>query len=349
MDGILPQCRFTVKERLNKRMRECWDGKMKVRYLIIVNLLSGRSVDATAAALRVARSTVYRVGQRFRDFGEAGLVDGREGNGGLMIDEEYLSVLYEVVRGSPTEHGWRRPTWTREMLVQTMQKEAGITISVSTMSRALKAIRARRGRPRPRVQCPWSKQAKDRRLREIRALVNNLPAGHVAFYEDEVDVHLNPKIGLDWMVRGQQKEVLTPGQNEKRYLAGAMEAKTGKLVWVEYERKSADLFVLLLHRLAKAYPDAKVIHVILDNYRVHHSDMAGVALKALGGRIRLHFLPPYCPDDNKIERLWQDLHAGVTRNHCCRSMKRLMNNVRAFLEEYNAGRESHAGDSRVAA
>jgi transposase len=266
-----------------------------------------------------------------------------------MVDEGYLSVLYEVVRGSPTEYGWRRPTWTREMLVHTMQKESGIQISVSTMSRALKAIRARRGRPRPRVRCPWSKRAKNRRLRAIRELVNNLPAGHVAFYEDEVDIHLNPKIGLDWMVRGQQKDVQTPGKNQKRYIAGAMEARTGKLVWVEYEKKSADLFVLLLHRLAKAYPDAKVIHVIADNYRIHHSDMAGIALKALGGRIQLHFLPPYCPDDNKIERLWQDLHAGVTRNHCCRSMKQLMENVRGFLIEYNTRCASHRGGSRVAA
>ena len=29
----------------------------------------------------------------------------------------------------------------------------------------------------------------------------------------------------------------------------------------------------------------------------------------------LHFLPPYCPDHNRIERLWKDLHDNVTRNH----------------------------------
>ena len=55
--------------------------------------------------------------------------------------------------------------------------------------------------------------------------MEDLPEDEVAVYEDEVDIHLNPKIGLDWMVTGQQKEVLTPGQNEKRYLAGALNAK----------------------------------------------------------------------------------------------------------------------------
>jgi len=44
-----------------------------------------------------------------------------------------------------------------------------------------------------------------------------------------VNIHLNPKTGPDWMLPGQQKTVLTPGQNQKRYLAGALDAHTGKL------------------------------------------------------------------------------------------------------------------------
>ncbi len=32
------------------------------------------------------------------------------------------------------------------------------------------------------------------------------------FYEDEVDIHLNPGIGADWQLRGQQKRVVTPGR-----------------------------------------------------------------------------------------------------------------------------------------
>ena len=51
----------------------------------------------------------------------------------------------------------------------------------------------------------------------------------VVLFEDEVDIHLNPKIGPDWMLPGQQKEVVTPGVNKKRYIAGALNAKTGKI------------------------------------------------------------------------------------------------------------------------
>ena len=70
-------------------------------------------------------------------------------------------------------------------------------------------------------------------------LVESLPAGEVAVYLDEVDVHLNPKIGLDWMNCGTQKQVMTPGKNVKRYLCGAMDASTGLVSWVRGERKNS--------------------------------------------------------------------------------------------------------------
>ena len=53
-----------------------------------------------------------------------------------------------------------------------------------------------------------------RRLAAIRKLIADLPRDEVAVYEDEVDIHLNPKIGLDWMNEGTQKTVMTPGKNE---------------------------------------------------------------------------------------------------------------------------------------
>jgi transposase len=336
MDGIVPQVRYCDKVRLLKRLRACSDGKLRTRYLIVVNVLNRRSPDDTAKAVGVARSTVYRVLQRFRDYGEVGLVDRREENGDRKLDDDYLAVLYEVVASTPQDHGWRRPTWTREMLVKTLWQKTGVTIHVATMSRALKQIGARRGRPKPTVRCPWSTAARNKRLREIRQLVEHLPDDEVAVYEDEVDIHLNPKIGLDWMVRGQQKEVLTPGQNEKRYLAGAENAKTGELIWVEGEAKNSLLFILLLWQLTQHYRQAKKIHVILDNYSIHHTEQVHLSLQTSHGqRLELHFLPPYCPDHNKIERTWQDLHAQVTRNHGCSQIDLLMRNVHFFLKQRN--------------
>ena len=108
--------------------------------------------------------------KRFTEFAEAGLADRREGNGERKIDEDFLTTLIELVGASPQQYGWPRPTWTRELLVLTMQQITGITIHPSTMSKALKRIGARRGRPKPTVNCPWLKQAKNKRLNALRKL-----------------------------------------------------------------------------------------------------------------------------------------------------------------------------------
>ena len=72
---------------------------------------------------------------------------------------------------------------------------------------------------------------------------------HPVFYEDEVDIHLNPKIGADWKMRGQQKRVVTPGQNEKYYLVGSLHSGTGNVSYVGGNSKSSALFISLLKRL----------------------------------------------------------------------------------------------------
>lgn len=335
MKRIVPQTPWTVKQKMNRRFQKCRIATVRIRYLVIFNLWNGRRVKDIESILNLHNTTIYRIARRFRELGEASLWDGREDNGAEKLSEHYLATLDRVVRSCPLDHGWPRPTWTRELLVETLAKKLGVRIHVATMSRALALIRARRGRPRPTVRCPLHPAVKTRRLNQIRALLATLPRREAAVYEDEVDIHLNPKIGLDWMGLAQQKEALTPGQNEKRYLAGAMDVFTGEIHWVEAERKDSWLFLALLKKLTDVYTDARVIHVILDNYGIHSSKIIGIALSHFARRVRLHFLPPYCPEHNRIERVWQDLHANVTRNHRCSGMPELMNNVRRYLRKRN--------------
>lgn len=333
MERIVVRLEHRVKVRIRRTRRSTRDAGLALRCQIILQAAKGRSSRTIAEALGCSRSWASRVIERFMKFGEAALMDGREDNGALKLDEWYLGQLADLVAGRPSDYGERRPTWTRELFVKVMRRLTGIRIHVTTMSRALKQIRARRGRPRPVVRCPWSKRRKNKRLRKIRALLADLPANEVAVYQDEVDIHLNPKIGLDWMNRGQQKEVVTPGQNQKRYLAGALNAQTGLLTVVEGERKNSMLFIAMLDALAEDYPDAERFHVVLDNYRIHSSKITQAALASYEGRIVLHFLPPYCPNANKIERLWKDLHDQVTRNHECQTIKELMREVRRFVNK----------------
>ena len=96
-------------------------------------------------------------------------------------------------------------------------------------------------------------------------------------------------------------------------------------------KRRIDLFIRLLAKLKKVYPKAKRIHLILDNYSIHSSKKVEISLRHFAKNFRLHFLPPYSPEHNRIEKLWKQLHANITRNHKCQTIEQLMKNVERFL------------------
>ena len=71
---------------------------------------------------------------------------------------------------------------------------------------------------------------KEAKLALIKQALASCDSRNPVYYEDEdeVDIHLNHKIGADWGLRGQQRKVVTPGQNKKYFLAGTLQANTGR-------------------------------------------------------------------------------------------------------------------------
>ena len=182
---------------------------------------------------------------------------------------------------------------------------------------ALSRVGARLGTPKPIVLCPWPRDRRLRVLAAIRRLEARASAEEPVLYSDEVDIHLNPKIGRDWMLRGQQRRILTPGKNQKFYLAGALDVRTGRLHTTGAASKNAALFCQLLWLLASRYRRARCVHLIVDNYGIHKARLTRETLCTFGGRIVLHFLPPYCPDSTRAcEGVDAVVHAAaVVRAH----------------------------------
>jgi transposase len=325
-----------TRAKLQRNARRCRDADTRVRYLIVLRADHGRSGRRIARELGCCPATVSRTIGRYEALGEAGLIDRREDNGLAKADDLYARTVAWILESSPPDFFHRRPTWTRRLLIATAKTYTGVSVSPTTMGRLLKKLKARRGRPKPVAPCPWSDAARKRRIAMIHALIDTLPAEAACVWEDEADIDLNPRIGFDWMLPGTQRHVRTPGKNVKRYLAGATDAASDRAVWVKGGRKTSRLFIDLLRKLLVEYADKTVIHVVLDNFIIHSSRQTRLWLAEFGHKFRLHFLPPYCPDDNRIERkLWRELHANVTVNHRCETIEELMNEVVHYLKSHN--------------
>jgi hypothetical protein len=65
------------------------------------------------------------------------------------------------------------------------------------------------------------------RLARMRFHAERLQAHEVMVFADELDIHLLPKVGAVWMLKGTQEQIMTPGKNEPHYMAGALNLATG--------------------------------------------------------------------------------------------------------------------------
>ena len=286
--------------RLHRKPR---DADLRVRCRVLLKVHSGQSPNRAAREIGCHSAMAYRIVARFRVREEGSVCDGRWDNGTRTVGPEVLAGIVEILRATPERYGFPRPTWTLEVLARVIAQELNVTLSVGHVWKIMKQLKIRWGMPRPVVGCPWPTARRQRRLAELRRLAQHPRPREVLVYVDEVDIHLNPKIGRDWMLPGIQRFVMTPGKNQKRYLAGAYDPHRETFVGVEGDRKATGWFLNLLRALWCAYSWARVIHVILDNYVIHKAARVEQLLHQMGAKIQLHCLPPYCPNDNRIERL----------------------------------------------
>jgi hypothetical protein len=171
------------------------------------------------------------------------------------------------------------------------------------------------------------------KLARIRLAFEQLGAGAALLFADELDISLVPKVGYQWMPKGAQVEVMTPGTNEKRSVAGALDITTGTIAHCVWDRKVMGLFVELLATLARASPATVFsrLTVVADNAQIHHAAKVEKWL-AVHPRFELLYLPTYCPRANPIERACGDVHDKCTRNHTRKCMPHLVQDVKEHLQ-----------------
>ena len=318
------------RRRMQRTLRKTKSRIEALRARIMLLLHEGYGVTDVAELVKCVRATVYRTVYRFEELGEDGLYDQRAQREPRKVAPQVEECLFGYLDGVPKDYGWDRVNWTLELLAKQLKADIGVGLSCSYVYQLLRRWECRRGRPRPGLKIPIRGRRKV--LQNIEKLVARASSEDEVFYQDEADVHLNPKIGPTYLKPGQQPVVLTPGKNVKRYIFGALNARTGRIIHGIAEQKTAAVFAQFLDYPSRQYRRAKRIHLVLDNYIIHKARCVVTQLEKLRGRIVLHFLPPYSPNDNVIERLWKQLHDHVTRNHRHTSMDSLVIDVRRFLE-----------------
>jgi len=185
------------------------------RALILLLLDQGRSYREIRAAT-LASPTMIRAVKKDWEAGGTSRVLGTEEQP-FVVAWWLIVVVRWLLHKTPQDFGFFRTRWSCALLALLLWEQEGIRISPETVRRGMRQMEFAWRRHRP-VVGPHDPEY-DAKLGKIRHLISSLAADETVVFQDEVDVHLNPKIGACWMPRGEQAEVITPGNNEKRHLA----------------------------------------------------------------------------------------------------------------------------------
>src|ERR671927_520541 len=246
-------------------------------YLLAFHILLlcavGRNPTEIAALLFCSRSSVYRIVQAYRA-GSLGIRIDPDGQLSVAVQASILMPwltrsLGALLKAAPRAYGWCRTRWSCATLAATLQAQHGIAVSAETVRRWLHEI----GWvwKRAKLVAKDDDPHRSERFARMRFHHDTLRAHEVMVFADELDIHLLPKVGAAWMLQGTQGEIMTPGTNEKHYLAGALHPATGKVLYWLGPRKNNGLFRELLTLLDHTYPAASVtrIYVVVDHYYIH--------------------------------------------------------------------------------
>jgi len=298
----------------------------RLRAHILLLLADGWAWAAVAALLYTSSSTIARWQRRFQQGRLAAVFPAAPSR---PRSPAWAAVVVRwVLELAPADFGFARSRWSCEAVALVLAEDHGVPVSRETVRRWLRGAGLVWRRPRPALRPQDPRRAEI--LAALQRLLHELPGDETAVFMDEVEVHTNPKVGCMWMRKGRQAEVVTPGTNEKRVLAGSIHWRTGRVILSggrPGQRRTAALFCEHLDALRRAFRHYRVLHVICDNAKTHKPDQARLVqayLAAWAGRVVLHYLPAYAPECNPIERVWWRLHDQVTRNHRCHTMEELL-------------------------
>jgi transposase len=303
-----------------------------LRLHILVLLAQHRSPSEIADWLLCSRSSIYEVAAAWRQgwrpwpcgFEEKTIT-------GLRLAPSLRPSLLALLAKPPAAYGWCRVRWSCATLALSLEAQRGLRVSAETVRRWLHSLGWRW--KRAKLSAKDNDPERTVKLARIRRKAETWQPRHALLFADELDIALLPKTGYQWMPKGTQVEVLTPGKNEKYYLAGGWDVRTGTVHYCSGPRKTNQLFRDLLDTLELRYPAQHYDHVsvVVDNYKIHKAQAVGRWL-APHPRFELLWLPTYCPRANPIERVFGDIHDKVTRNHKRKRLRDLVAEVGRHLE-----------------
>jgi transposase len=291
----------------------------------LVLLDDGMSCEAISRVLLLDNDTIRTWYHLYQDDGIEGLTCFNHEGGPCRLTAEQLDKLKAWIADTLPRTTRQVGAWIVAEFGVEYQTRSGLIALLHRLGMEHRKPKAISRKLDPLKQAAF--------IKAYEALMNQLSADEAVIFADAVHpTHAVRPVGC-WAPKDVPVAVEQSSGRHRLNIHGAIDLETGQTIMKDVLTVDAVSTIMLLTAIEAMYPRMRLIHVFLDNARYHHAKLVQTWLARPDCRIKLHFVPAYCPHLNPIERLWGLMHRHLTQNKCYATFKDFSTAMLTFLRD----------------
>lgn len=308
------------KTELELRHSEAVNGKERDRIKAVLLRSEGWSMQQISQALRMHSSSVSR---HLNDYKQNEKLKNESGGSLSRLSAEDTQQLIAHLIKKTYHH--------QKDIVAYIESTFGETYAVSGLHKWL--VRNGFSYKQPKgVPGKLDAEKQQEFIEEYKQLKEALPDDEGIYFMDSVHPTQATKLSCGWIKRGTDKHIKTTASRTRINVVGAIKlGSLSKTISQTYERINQETIVDFMGLIREQSEVKGTLHLVIDQAGYHKA--FSVREKAKELNIQLHFLPPYSPNLNPIERLWKVMNEHVRNNRHFDSAKEFRQKINSFLND----------------
>ena len=292
---------------------------------------AGEQPSAVMDSFGLCRTTIYPWLRQYQDEGLEALVEKIcQGPQPALDEQQRQQVRGWIIGKDPRQHGFDFGLWTRRIVQTMLQEKMGVALGLTSVGKLLASLNITPQKPLRRAYerdpvavTRWQKEMYPQLKQRAKKL------GALIFFLDEAGFQSDPPLGRTYGLKGHTPVVQSSGQRQSINVISAVTA-SGAFWAATYTGKlNAESFVVFLKNFMQGRRD-KVL-LVVDGHPAHKAKRVKAYIAELAGRLELHFLPPYAPDLNPDEFVWNHMKNNGVSKHPLKKNESLRERVERDL------------------
>lgn len=308
------------------------DEQYLVRKLAVQRVFDGETPEEVTRSFKLGKKTIYTWLRIARKSGiEALAPKARSGRNRKLTPTEEQEVKHWIVGGDPRQHGFDFGLWTRQIVADLLKEKFDIRMSVTSVGDLLHRLNLTPQKPLRRAYERDEAQVQEW-IEEVYPRVKKYAkkASAEIFWLDEASIRSDDPLQRTWGEKGKTPVLKTSGQRQSINAISALSNKGGFWYHVYTGKFTADKCVECFKRFLKNRKTRVIL--IMDGHPVHKSKKVLKYVESLEGQLEIIILPPYAPDLNPDELVWNQMRNIGTSKKPLKKGESLMNRAIVDLE-----------------